>query len=60
MSPRITPGYNVVNRKGFWLVVRQGASGGVRIVCRYPESPTSCAAAHEVASALNSQGWREL
>ena len=60
MSPRITPSYNAVNRKGLWLVIRQGVRGGVRTVCRYPNSPTAEAAAHEVASALNSQNWREL
>lgn len=51
--------YNVINRKGYWLIVRQSPAG-VHRVARYVDTPTACAAAHAVATALNAQAWREL
>ena len=59
MKTLLTPSYNVVNRKGLWIVFRRSVDGGIRQIVAYPHVTTSEAVAHEVASALNSMAWRE-
>lgn len=55
----ITPTYNVVDRRGLWIVVRRSVAGDVRQIVAYPHDATAEAVAHDVASTLNRLAWRE-
>jgi len=59
MTKIVTPVYNVVDRKGLWIIVRRSVAGDVRRIVAYPHTTTAEAIAHEVATTLNGMAWRE-